>query len=54
MAWPGILQRYTQRADDIHLYDMLGDNDRAAMVLFVQHPSEQGEWCSQNPRVVLT
>ena len=27
----------------------LGDNDRAARVLFVQHPREQGEWCSQNP-----
>ena len=23
----------------------LGDNDRAARVLFVQHPREQGEWC---------
>ena len=34
----------------------LGDNDRAARVLFVQHPREQGEWCSQNPSVarVLT
>ena len=35
---------------------VLGDNDRAARVLFVQHPREQGEWCSQNPSVarVLT
>ena len=34
----------------------LGDNDRAARVLFVQHPREQGEWCTQNPSVarVLT
>ena len=34
----------------------LGDNDRAARVLFVQHPREQGESCSQNPSVarVLT
>ena len=30
----------------------LGDNDRAARVLFVQHPREQGEWCSQNPSVL--
>ena len=30
----------------------LGDNDRAARVLFVQHPRAQGEWCSQNPSVV--
>ena len=29
----------------------LGDNDRAARELFVQHPREQGEWCSQNPSV---
>ena len=27
-----------------------GDNDRAARVLFVQHPREQGEWLRQNPR----
>ena len=34
----------------------LGDNGRAARVLFVQHPREQGEWCSQNLSVarVLT
>ena len=34
----------------------LGGNDRAARVLFVQHPREQGDWCSQNPSVarVLT
>ena len=34
----------------------LGDNDQAARVLVVQHPREQGEWCSQNPSVerVLT
>ena len=31
----------------------LGDNDRAARVLFVQHPREQGEWCSQNPSVII-
>ena len=31
----------------------LGDNDRAARVLFVQHPREQGEWCSLNPSVAL-
>ena len=27
-----------------------GNNDRAARVLFVQHPREQGEWLRQNPR----
>ena len=27
-----------------------GNNDRAARVLFVQHPQEQGEWLRQNPR----
>ena len=32
--------------------ELLGDNDRAARVLFIQHPREQGEWCSQNPSVV--
>ena len=39
-----------------HIRLSLGDNDRAARVLFVQHPREQGEWCSQNPSVarVLT
>ena len=30
----------------------LGANDRAASVLFVQHPRKQGEWCSQHPSVV--
>ena len=29
----------------------LGDNDRAARVLFVQNPREQGEWCSQNTKL---
>ena len=40
----------------VHCLFSLGDNDRAARVLFVQHPREQGEWCSQNPSVarVLT
>ena len=25
----------------------LGDNDQAVRVLFVQHPREQDEWCSE-------
>ena len=35
---------------------VLGNNDRAARVLFAKHPREQGELCSQNPSVerVLT
>ena len=42
--------------DEVISMEYLGDNDRAARVLFVQHPREQGEWCSQNPSVarVLT
>ena len=28
----------------------IGNNDRSARVLFVQHPREQGEWLRQNPR----
>ena len=31
----------------------LGDYDRAARVLFVQHPREQGEWLRQNPFALL-
>ena len=31
----------------------LGDNDRAARVLFVQQSREQGEWCSQNPNFAV-
>ena len=32
-------------------YILLGANNRAARVLFVLHPREQGEWCSQTPNV---
>ena len=35
----------------LQLFGMFMDNDRAARVLFVQHPREQGELCSQNPSV---
>ena len=31
----------------------LGDNDRAANVLFVQHPRDQGERRRQNPYVII-
>ena len=33
----------------VSCYD--GNNDRAARVLFVQHPREQSEWCSQDKSV---
>ena len=33
-----------------HSGNGLGDNDRAARVLFVQHPQEQSEWLYQSPR----
>ena len=53
-------QRPVTRSFDV-FFDLrlinLGDTDRAARVLFVQHAREQGEWCSsQNPSVarVLT
>ena len=48
-----IVMSYISSNDYINLPIVyLGDNERAARVLFVQHPREQGEWCSQNPSVV--
>ena len=34
----------TSNAFPRHYINHLGDNDRAARVLFVQHPREEGEW----------